>query len=184
MRITAAMIWGFRANRAMVSILRGDSTPTKMDHAETHRHLLVCCNVTNSSGEASIRYVEHSLYRLWQYMMANKHHIAVRDAAVCLWLPKDELDSHDQLFRHAGRVEEVHRVSFASYDQDSGICNTTQRFVAAADSDRVQALLLGRISRESKRNGDFAMELEVGHAVVNSESADLGTLGQPLDATL
>lgn len=75
-------------------------------------------------------------------------------------------------------------ISFASHDQDSGICNTMQRFVAAADSDRVQALLLGRISRESKRNGDFALELEVGHAVVNSGSADLGTLGQPLDATL
>ncbi|MCZ6643801.1 MAG: hypothetical protein O7F71_19675 [Gammaproteobacteria bacterium] len=147
-----------------------------MDHRETHRHVLVCCTVTNQAGEASIRYVEHSLYRLWQYMMANKHHIVVRDAAVCLWLPKDELDSHQQLFRHAGSVEEVHRISFASYDQDSGICNTMQRFVAAADSDRVQSLLLSRIPQESKRSGDFAMELEIGHAVVNSELADLSTL--------
>ena len=155
-----------------------------MDQSETHRHLLVCCTVTNRSGGKSIRYVEHSLYRLWQYMMANKHDIIVRDAAVCLWLPKDELDSHDKLFRRAGVVAEVHRISFAIHDQDTGICDTMQRFVAAAEVDRVQALLLNRVPAESKRRGDFAMELETGHVVINSEAADLSDLGLPLDASV
>ncbi len=155
-----------------------------MDQPETHRHLLVCCTVTNRSGEESLRYVEHSLYRLWQYMMVNKHSIVVRDATVCLWLPGDEMEVHDQLFRQAGLVEEVHRMSFASYDQETGICNTMQRFVAAADSDEVQALLLSRIPPEAMRSGDIAMELEIGHAVASSEAADLGTLGHQLDLAL
>ncbi len=152
-----------------------------MDRYETHRHLLVCCTVTNRSGDESVRYVEHSLYRLWQYMMANKHDIVVRDAAVCLWLPKDEWDSHDKLFRHAGDVAEVHRISFAIYDTDTGICNTMQRFVAVAEVDQVRALLLKRVPAEAQRSGDFAMELEIGHVVVNSEVADLHNLGRPLD---
>ena len=151
-----------------------------MVQSENHRHLLVCCTVTNRSGEESIRYVEQSLYRLWQYMMANKHHILVQDATVCLWLPKDELEVHHQLFRHAGNVAEVHRLSFASYDQHSGICNTRQRFVAAAEVDRVRTLFLNRVPTESKRSGNFAMELEIGHVVVNSE---LNNPGRPLNPT-
>lgn len=39
---------------------------------------LTRCVVENSRAEHSIRFVEHSHYRLWQYLMANKHGLLVR----------------------------------------------------------------------------------------------------------
>ena len=54
--------------------------------------------------------MEHSLFRLWQYMMANKHDIRVFDATVCLWLPEDEMQAQSQLFGQSGRVDEVRRI--------------------------------------------------------------------------
>ncbi|MDH3641089.1 MAG: hypothetical protein OES38_03280 [Gammaproteobacteria bacterium] len=151
-----------------------------MANSETHRQLLVRCRVRNRDAEFSVRFVEHSLYRLWQYMMANKHDIVVADAAVCLWLPEAELQAQSRLFEQAGKVDEVRRISFAIYDPDTGFCNTLQRFVAVEDSERVQQLLLNRIPSEAKRAGDFAMELESGFTVLRDSVKDLTSLGHTL----
>ena len=64
----------------------------KMASSEAHRQLLVRCRVRNRDSEISVRFVEHSLFRLWQYMMANKHDIRVLDATACLWLPGPGVD--------------------------------------------------------------------------------------------
>lgn len=151
-----------------------------MASSDAHRQLLVRCRVRNRDGEFSVRFVEHSLFRLWQYMMANKHDIRVLDATLCLWLPEAELEAQSQLFQRSGEVDEVQRISFAIYDKDSGLCNTMQRFVAAADSARVQELLLKRIPTEAKRTGDFAMELESGYSVLREGVSDLSSLGHTL----
>lgn len=113
-------------------------------------------------------------------MMVNKHDLVVHEAAVCLWLPEVELKAQSQLFQHSGEVDDVHRISFAIYDQDSGFCNTLQRFVAATDSQRVQQLLLGRIPAQATRSGDFAMELESGFTVLREGPGDPEGLGHTL----
>ena len=58
--------------------------------SDSQRQLLVRCEITNRDGDPGVRYVEHSLFRLWQYMMANKHGLVVHGLAVCLWLPEQE----------------------------------------------------------------------------------------------
>ena len=146
-----------------------------------HRQLLVRCEIKNRHGEASVRFVEHSLYRLWQYMMANKHQLLVQRASICLWLPEAEWQAQAKLFEHAGQVEPVHRIGIALFDGDNGFCNTMQRFVAEPDSQRVRSLLLGRIPNDARQSGDFAMEVEVGYAVARGAS-DLAELGNPLTA--
>ena len=151
-----------------------------MAMSEIHRQLLVRCQVRNRDDELSLRFVEHSLFRLWQYMMANKHDILVHDASVCLWLPEAELQAQPELFQRAGEVDEVQRISFAIYDKETGFCSTLQRFVAAADATRVQELLLRRIPSEAKRTGDFAMELESGYTVLREGANDLASLGHTL----
>ena len=45
--------------------------------SDSQRQLLVRCEITNRDGDPGVRYVEHSLFRLWQYMMANKHGLVV-----------------------------------------------------------------------------------------------------------
>ncbi len=153
---------------------------------DSHRQLLVRCSVRNRSGEASVRFIEQSLFRLWQYMMANKHGIQVERVEVSLWLPEQEWAAQHALFQQAGPVEEVKRISFAVYDAGSKLCNTLQRFVLAAEADRVKDLLLERLPADVKdagASGDYAMEVESGYAVIREDIADLTSLGQPLTET-
>ena len=148
----------------------------------SHRQLLVRCQVNNRAQELSVRFVEHSLYRLWQYMMANKHQLRVQQASVCLWLPEAEWEQQARLFERAGEVELVQRLAIAIYDDSHGFCNTMQRFVLESDSQRVQNLLLARIPEATRSTGDFAMEVETGYAVARG-NPDLAELGSPLEPT-
>lgn len=144
------------------------------------RQLLVRCEITNRDGELGVRYVEHNVFRLWQYMMANKHGLVVHGLAVCLWLPEQEWQAQGEIFQRAGTMEAVHRLSFAVYDRTTGLCNTMQRYVPANDADKVRELLLSRISPEARAEGDFAMELEAGRAVIRDDLVDPASLGHAL----
>ena len=153
---------------------------------DSHRQLLVRCSVRNRAGETSTRFIEQSLFRLWQYMMSNKHGLQVERVEVSLWLPEQEWQAQHELFQQAGPVEEVKRISFAVYDAGSKLCNTLQRFVLAAEADRVKELLLERLPadvKDAQTSGDYAMEVEGGYAVIREDIADLTSLGQPLMET-
>lgn len=138
------------------------------------------CGTSNSSGDPGVRFVEHSLFRLWQYMMANKHNILVENAELCLWLPEAEWRGQSELFQRAGAVHAVHRLSVAIYDPATGHCDTLQRFTSAADSAQLQQLLLERIPADRRATGDFTMQVEEGRAIVRQGLADLITLGYTL----
>jgi hypothetical protein len=51
-----------------------------MSAQNNHRQQLVRCTVSNGDSQQSCRYVEHSVYRLWQHKMANKHNLRVTEA--------------------------------------------------------------------------------------------------------
>jgi hypothetical protein len=156
-----------------------------MSDSNSHRQLLVRCDVRNSAEEHSVRFVEHSVYRLWQYMMANRHGITVQETALCLWLPEAEWNHQSDLFHHAGTTELVNRINIAVYDPISRFCNTVQRFVSSQDSFRVEELLMGRISTETRNSDDVVMEVDTGMAIVREGLADLVNLGYALtDAQL
>jgi hypothetical protein len=77
-------------------------------------------------------------------------------------------------------VESVQRISFAIYERATGLCNTMQRYVPATDADKVKELLLQRIAPDVRAEGDFAMELETGRAVIREDVVDPATLGHAL----
>jgi hypothetical protein len=146
------------------------------------RHVLIRCVVQNRNRETSTRFVEHAHYRLWQYLMANKHDLIVKEGALCLWLPEEEYGKQARAFSHAGEMEPVVRLSFAHYDAMTGLCQTTQRFVPAADSDHVRALLISRLAQEVKSAPDFVTRADAGCAVIRARDLDLTTLGTPFEA--
>jgi len=151
-----------------------------MSDSNSHRQLLVRCVVSNADDERSVRFVEHSVYRLWQYMMANKHGLLVAQASLCLWLPEGEWESHGELFARAGAEENVNRINIAIYDHQTSFCNTVQRFVPSADSPRLQELLLSRIPMKARESDDVIMEIDTGVAIVREGLADLVNLGYAL----
>ena len=156
-----------------------------MSVSNSHRQLLVRCLVSNSTGQESIRYVEHSVYRLWQYMMANKHNIRVTHAELSLWLPESEWHEQGELFSRAGEQHAVNRINIAIYDHDTSFCNTVQRFVPAEDCGRVQQLLLRRVPVAARGSDDVVLETDAGVAIVREGLADLVNLGNALtDAEL
>lgn len=147
--------------------------------APLHRHVLVRCEVINRDKVTSVRFVEQDHFRLWQYMMANKHDLIVQGAAPCLWLPEDEYAANSTMFESAGACEAVTRLTFAIYDQESGLCNTLQRFVPLAETERLSELLLRRLSPDIGGSDDFVMEQRRGYAVIKA-GADASRLGLPL----
>lgn len=147
---------------------------------DSQRQLLIRCEVTNRDGDPSVRFVEHNLFRLWQYMMANKHGLVVHGLSVSLWFPEPEWDAQDELLKSSCPVEPVHRIGLAIYDRATGLINTMQRYVPAADSELVKDLLLQRIPHEVRSDGDFVMELEAGRAVIREDVVDPATLGHAL----
>lgn len=147
---------------------------------ESQRQLLVRCEVTNRDGDPSVRFVEHNLFRLWQYMMGNKHGLVVHGLSVSLWFPDSEWHAQDELVKTSGPVEPVHRIGLAIYDRATGMINTMQRYVPAADVDLVKDLLLQRIPQEVRADGDYVMEVETGRAVIREDVVDPATLGHAL----
>lgn len=145
-----------------------------------HRFLLVRCEVENARGEHSLRYVEYNQFRLWQYLMANKHNIVVKKAGMGLWLPMREWESQAHLFERAGTIETVMRLHFEIFDPDTGLCDIVQRFVPQADfklvADKLQAMLPAAV-RESDQ---FVMTVEEGQSVVRDASVPLESLGRQL----
>ena len=135
-----------------------------------HRLLLVRCTVSNQEQQESVRFVERTHFRLWQYMMANRHGLRVREACLALWLPEAEWTAQARLFEHAGEPESVNRLTLAVFDAESSLCHTTQRFVPAADTVLVRRILLERIPEPARSSGDFAFESEMGQAIVRDDA--------------
>ncbi len=151
-----------------------------MTDSRSHRQLLVRCDVVNQRQEPSVRFVEHSVYQLWRYMMANKHNIQVSRAELALWLPESEWNAQSEVFRRAGPAEDVNRINIAIYDRDSSFCNTVQRFVPEADTKRVQELLLNRVPVRTRHSDDLIMEVDAGMAIVREDLGELVDLGYAL----
>ncbi len=148
--------------------------------AKTHagsRHVLVRCVVENRAGTPSLRFVEQSHYRLWQYMMANKHDLRVKTASLALWVTDEEYNDKSAVFERSGLLEAVDRIAFAVYDHDTGVVSTLQRFVARQDTNALRDSLMARFPEALRASNDFAMEQESGQAIIREGTTDAMRLG-------
>lgn len=141
-----------------------------------HRQLLVRCQILNRQREASERFVEQSLFRLWQYMMANRHGLRVESAEVCLWLPGAEWQAQEELFSRVGAALPVSRLSLTLYDAEAGLTQSVQRFVATERAAVLRERLLGHLAGDGRdRHCDLTQH--DGMAALRSELDDLLQIG-------
>ncbi|MFK7915167.1 MAG: hypothetical protein AB8B93_14735 [Pseudomonadales bacterium] len=145
-----------------------------------HRFLLVRCEVENSSGESSLRYVEHNQFRLWQYLMVNRHNIMVHKAGMALWLPQGEWQERAELFDRAGASEVVMRLHLEIFDPQTGLCDVVQRFVPEADLDLVSAKLEAMLPATELEHEQCIKTVETGQSVIRQDSVALDGLGRRL----
>jgi len=141
-----------------------------------HRQLLVRCQVLNREREASERFVEQSLFRLWQYMMANRHGLRVETAEVCLWLPGAEWQAREELFSRVGAALPVSRLHLTLYDAEANLTQTVQRFVATERAAALRERLLGHLAGDGR---DLHCDLAQhdGMATLRSDLDDLLQIG-------
>lgn len=156
------------------------SPDQKQETQPEHRYFLVRCEMLNRDGARSVRYVEHQNFRLWQYLMANKHHLQVDRASLCLWLAEAEWQQQPGYFKAAGNNEAVALLRFELFDEANAIHDRIQRFAASAVAQQLQTRLLQRVPQQTQDLPDFAATITTGWAIVQQPEADLTTLGQAL----
>lgn len=150
-----------------------------MTAEDAHRQLLVCCSVRNRAGTTSVRFVEHDLYRLWEYMMAHKHGLVVEASTVCLWMPVAEWRAQSELFQRTGACVPVYRLGLSIYDETTGFCNTVQRFAGGNDIDIVKDRLRGRLPAGPDSACHVAQD--PGFAILRDDLEDFIALGYSLE---
>lgn len=145
-----------------------------------HRFLLVRCQVRNRDDESSLRFVEYSQFRLWQYLMANKHGIVVEAAGMGLWLPEGEWGQQSDLFGHAGTSESVLKLHYELFDEDTGLTDIVQRFVIASDFHTLRSKLHSLVPAGLLGTDRCIETVEEGRCVVRDQPVPLESLGRQL----
>ena len=132
--------------------------------------------------QRSERYVEHHLFRLWQYAMINRHGLVVDGATPCLWLPREEWLRQRDYFDRVGKSTAVDLLVFERHDERNQLWERAQRFVPAENTQECAARLAQRIPAEL-RAGGVEQRIVPGLAIAQSAEADLLTLGRYFDVT-
>lgn len=148
----------------------------------TDSRKLVRAVVTNSRGEASTRYVELEDFRLWEYMMAERHGFDLLDKALCVWLSEAQYREQQDLFDRAGRVRPVTRIVTLIYDPTHHFDAIVNRFVPAEDTDEVAEVLRSHVPSEVLTSDRFDMRIVPGRAIERPEPVELEDLVLGLSA--
>lgn len=137
-----------------------------MENSRPSEHpRLLRCDTVNRFHEPGVRFVELEHFRLWEYMMRTKHGLEVRHLHLCLWLGEATFMRNAGPFSHAGRVEEVSRVTVSIFDARHSYYLDIKRYALAEEADKVEEILLSRIPEEIRKRGDYEMDLTPGLCV-------------------
>jgi|GEM_PF-281308 len=129
------------------------------------RQKLVRCSVSSNSGEDNIRIVELENFRLWEYLMTNKHGLTVSDLYLCLWVSDYEYQQRQSIYTHAGATERVNRIVVDLYDEEYGFTNTINRFAPESDTDKVVSILTSHIPKPMHSSGLCNIEVVEGYSI-------------------
>ncbi|MCB1802720.1 MAG: hypothetical protein KDI82_13600 [Gammaproteobacteria bacterium] len=106
---------------------------------------LMRCEVVNRYHESSVRFVELDAFKLWQYLMSNKHGMKVGEPTLCLWVDADEYARNANVFDRAGGVEAVNRIVVDLFDAEYGFSQTITRYARAGETGQVTTILRSHI---------------------------------------
>lgn len=117
----------------------------KADSPFHYSQKLMRCEVVNRYHESSVRFVELDAFKLWQYLISNKHGMKVGEPTLCLWVDGDEYARNANVFDRAGGVEAVNRIVVDLFDVEYGFSQTITRYARAGETDQVVSILRSHI---------------------------------------
>lgn len=141
--------------------------------ASMGRPRLLRCEVLNSDGETSIRYVELEQFRLWEHMVRTRHEIEVQNVQLGLWLPSSEFRGNPELFLHSGEVEDVSCIVIGWFNPRHHYTLDIVRYVPTSQCESVKRILLSHVSGEKRESQYFNLTEQHG-VCVSREIEDPG----------
>ncbi len=128
-------------------------------------HKLVRCLVVNRYRESSIRFVEIEAFKMWEYLMTNRHGLKIADPGLCLWLDDEEYRQKASVFEHAGEAEAVNRIVVELFDAGYGFSQTSIRYARAGECDQVLAILRSHIPADLRDSDACNIAVVGGQAI-------------------
>ena len=111
--------------------------------AETEK--LIRCHVTNRYNEQTVRLIEFNNFKLWEYLMTNKHGARINNISLCLWISEAEFNEHENIYSRTGEAESVNRIIVDMYDEEYGFSNAITRFARESETEQVIGILKSHI---------------------------------------
>lgn len=136
------------------------------EHSTFHpSQKLVRCQVVNRYQEASVRFVEIGAFRLWEYLMTNKHGLSVSEPTLCLWIDENDYQRSARVFDRAGEIEYVDCIAVDLFDPEYRFSQTIFRYVRTAESEQVIEILRSHIPRELSNPDTCRIDVISGRVV-------------------
>lgn len=135
---------------------------TSIQQLEQNKKLVKCWMV-NANGEGRHRFVELENFRLWEYLVTNKHNMTISDITVCLWVSDNNFQSNRAMFEHAaGVIFRVDQVTIERYDPNYKFFNLIHRYCLSEETTDLQARLKSLIVDQGAKAGDWKMLVTEG----------------------
>ena len=133
---------------------------------------LIRCNVVNRYNEQSIRFIEFNNFKLWEYLMTNKHGIKIGNMSLCLWISDDEFKENESLYLRSGEVEPVNRVVLDLFNEEYGFSNAITRFVRDVETEQVIKILTSHIPTEIVDTDACQVDIYPGYSIIQKANAE------------
>jgi len=131
--------------------------------AETTK--LIRCHLVNTYKEQTVRLIEFENFRLWEYLMTNKHGAIINNISLTLWINEDNFKANEELYSRTGDAEEVNRIIVDLYDEEYGFTTAITRFVRSSETDQVKDILSSHIPKELSISNDCHIQVIKGFSI-------------------
>ena len=137
---------------------------------------LIRCNVVNRYNEQSIRFIEFNNFKLWEYLMTNKHSIKIGNMSLCLWISDEEFKENESLYLRSGEVEPVNRVVLDLFNEEYGFSNAITRFVRDVETEQVIKILTSHIPADLVDTDACQVDIYPGYSIIQKANAEPSAL--------
>lgn len=143
----------------------------KVKSCHTCTHKLVKCDVVNKKLEKSCRYIKLEKYKMWSYIMEQKHGLSIVKKSLCLWMNTAEYEANSRLFGPGHKKEEVSMIEMMIFDEHNSSTFSITRFVPSETTDKVKEILKGHVNE--KVIASDCLEVVVYPGYILSQARDI-----------
>ncbi len=130
---------------------------------------LIRCDVINRHNELTVRLIEFSNFKLWEYLMTHKHGARIKNLSLCLWIAEEEYRDHEGVYSRAGDAEPVNRIIVDLYDEEYGFSNAITRFVRASETEQVTGILKAHLAKQLAQPDDYEIQVFKGFSITQNK---------------